>query len=91
MASSSQYKDRKILIEITRFEKQQAANWKLGQVLLQRINYPSFTNFLILNKGVLSKSHLRAFDRIVVTPITVDFGGDWENRALDFIEKSIQT
>ena len=86
-----EYKDRKILIEITRFEKQQAANWKLGQVLLQRINYPSFTNFLILNKGVLSKSHLRAFDRIVVTPITVDFGGDWENRALDFIEKSIQT
>lgn len=86
-----EYKDQKILIEITRFTKQQAANWKLGQALLHRINYPSFTNFIILNKRVLSKSHLKALDHIEVTPITVDFESDWENQALNFIEKSVKT
>ncbi len=85
-----EYKNKKILIEITRFTKQQAANWKLGQALLQRIKYPDFSSFIVLNKRVLTKSYKIGFNYIGVTPIAVNFEDEWEIQVLDFIERFLK-
>lgn len=84
-----QYKNKTILIEITRAKKQQAANWKLGQGLLQRINYPLFENFIVVRKDFLRRCHLDAFEHIGTKYIFTDFSKDWENGILDQIKAQI--
>jgi|SRR3989338_128242 len=84
-----QYKNRTILIEITRARSDQLANWKLGQALLQKINYPSFEHFMVVRKGILRKSHIKAMDYIGTKYIFTDFGNDWENDVLESVKNQI--
>ena len=86
-----QHKNRIILLEITRARSPQLANWKLGQALLQKINYPSFEHFMIVRKGLLRKSHIKAMDYIGTKYIFTDFENDWENNVLEVIKNQIDS
>jgi len=81
-----QHNNKIILIEVTRARNDQNANWKLGQALLQKINYPSFEHFIVVRKGLLRKAHIKAMDYIGTKCIFTDFENDWENDVLENIK-----
>lgn len=85
------YKKRTILIEITRAKRDQAANWKLGQSLLQKLKYPEFENFIVVRKSLLRKSHLNALDHIGTKYIFTDFGDDWEEKVMQEIKNKVNS
>lgn len=86
-----EYKNKIILIEITRARSDQIANWKLGQALLQKINYPSFEHFMVVRKGLLRKAHIKAMDYIGTKCVFTDFENDWENDVLEDVKNQIDS
>lgn len=80
------YKEKNIIIEITRMSTRQGQYFKIGQCFIQKNLWENAKHILICRKKLLRKTALDAFTKLKVMIINTDFKKNWEKKVVEEIK-----
>lgn len=84
------FKEKNIILEITRASSTQAGYFKVGQGLIQKNSWPKSIHFIICKKDFLSTDAKNALKKLKIKIINTNFNKGWEKRLIKEIENDLR-